>query len=190
MIGFMKLGKVLAPGKFPVLAGYSSGELWRRKLWLFGLLYIVALVGFGVLFAFSGTNALMPLAGLLACLALLIIWALPDSDNPPLPWIRRLLFAFLIAFCFWPDYLAFDFPGLPWITALRIFGVPLSLVFLICLSVSKKFRADLADKLSATPLVSRFLLIFVAIAAISIGFSSEPGFGNVPMHRGIMLCFR
>lgn len=165
----------IAPRREAVLGGYSRGDLWQSRLWLFALLYLAGLFAAGAMFAYSGTNVLMPMFGILAILALLIVWALPESRNPPLQWIKRLLFGFLIALLFWPDYLAFDFPGLPWITALRIFGVPLALMLFISLSVSAEFRGALQDRIETTPWVHRLLLIFALIAALSIGLSSDPG---------------
>ncbi|MDG6079095.1 O-antigen ligase domain-containing protein [Erythrobacter litoralis] len=165
---------VLFPRNEPVLGGYSSGEVWQKRLWLYALIYLGVLVSMGALLATSGTNMLMPFSGALAIIGLLIVWALPESKNPPVKWIGRLLFAFIIALLFWPDYLAFDFPGLPWITALRIFGVPLAFVFLVSLSVSGWYRNQLSDRLAPTIIVNRLLLIFALIAGLSIGLSAEP----------------
>ncbi len=158
-----------------VLQGYSRGAFWQRSVVLFGLLYVLVLIAAGVSFAVYGTNILMPVSGLLAVIAMLIVWVLPESNNPPLRWMRRLFFGFLVAFLFWPDYLAFDFPGLPWITAMRLFAVPLAATFFISLSVSKTFRAELKAILQPTYLTNRFLLIFIAAAALSVLYSRSPG---------------
>ncbi|WP_394269978.1 O-antigen ligase family protein [Qipengyuania sp.] len=165
----------IAPRREAVLGGYSRGDLWQSRLWLFALLYLAGLFAAGAMFAYLGANVLMPMSGILAALALLVVWALPESKNPPLPWIRRLLFGLLIALLFWPDYLAFDLPGLPWITALRMFGVPLAIAFLISLSVSQEFRDSLRERLAVTTWVNRFLIIFSVIAFVSIGLSSDFG---------------
>ena len=157
-----------------VLQGYSHDAFWRRSIVLFGAIYALVLVAMGAAFAFYGTNVLVPVSGLLAVIALLIVWVLPESSNPPTKWMRRLLFGFLIALMFWPDYLAFDFPGLPWITALRLFGVPLAATFFISLSVSPAFRRELADLLKTTSLTNVFLLLFIATAALSILYSRTP----------------
>ena len=157
-----------------VLQGYSRGAFWKRSVVLFGLFYALVLAAAGASFAIYGTNILMPFAGLLAILALLIVWVLPESRNPPLRWLRRLFFAFLIAFLFWPDYLALDLPGLPWITAMRLFAVPLAATFFISLSVSKSFRADLKALLQTTSYTNTFLLIFIAFAALSVVYSRSP----------------
>lgn len=162
----------IAPNRHAVIGGYANGELWRRRMLLLVVIYGVALAAAGAAFAYFGTSVLLPFSGILAVLILLIVWALPESRNPPVRWIRRLLAGFLIALFFWPDYLAFDIPGLPWITALRIFGVPLALVFLICLSVSGEFRKALADRLSATPWVHRFLVCFFLLAVTGLVFSN------------------
>lgn len=156
------------------LGGYSQGEFWRRRLWLWALLYLAVLLGAAALIVYMGSSALMGLAAPLGVLVLLIVWAFPDSNNPPLHWISGLLFGFVIALLFWPDYLAFDLPGLPWLTALRFFSVPLALALLISISVSADFRKDMRDRLSVAPVTHTLLLSFIAIAAVSVLLSSQP----------------
>ena len=155
------------------MGGYQRGDFWKRRLWAWILAYGAVLVGAAIALVYSGPSALMGLAAPLALLLVLIIWTFPDSNNPPLKWIGRLLFGFVIALVFWPDYLALDLPGLPWLTALRLLAAPLALVFLVSLSVSAKFRAALAERLTVAPIAHAALLVFLAIAALSILFSSD-----------------
>lgn len=156
------------------LGGYSRGEFWKRRLWIWGLLYLAALVGAAAMVVYMGSSALMGLAAPLGILVLLIVWAFPDSNNPPLRWVTGLLFGFIVALLLWPDYLAFDLPGLPWLTALRLFSVPLALAFLISVSVSSSFRQDMRDRLSVAPVTYSLLLVFITIAAFSVLLSSQP----------------
>ena len=115
----------------------------------------------------------MALAAPLAVLVLLIIWAFPDSEHPPVKWVSSLLMGFIVALLFWPDYLALDLPGLPWLTALRLFAAPLAAAFLVCLSVSSGFRASLHRRLSVTPVTSRLFFLFAAISIVSLLFSAD-----------------
>lgn len=184
-----RLRPLISQPRQSVLQGYSNDAFWRRSIVLFGAVYAAILVAAGAAFALYGTNVLMPVSGLLAVFALLIVWVLPESSNPPLIWMRRLLFGFLIALMFWPDYLAFDFPGLPWITAMRMFAVPLAAAFLISLSVSPAFRKELAELLKPTSLTNVFLLLFVACAALSIVYSRSPGSSGEKFTIGVLYWF-
>lgn len=157
----------------PVLPSYTGIPFWQHHRILFGLIYAALVAVYGVVIGISGRFYLMQLALPLIVLLGLVVWALPDSKRPPTRWIAILLFAFLVALLAWPDYLAFALPGLPWITAIRLTAAPLALIFLICLSISHAFRAELQAVLSATPLTWKMLAGFVLIAGLSIGFSSN-----------------
>ena len=173
MSAMPRIRDIFAPYRPSVLGGYSSGDGWRNKLWLYGLVYLTALAAIGCAFAFLGTNILMPLAALIGILAILAIWAMPVNEKPPLTIIYRLSACFLIAILVWPDYIGFDFPGLPWITGLRIFGTPLAVAFLFAISVSKNFRTQLAEILKETKWVLNALIIFFIFATMSVIFSSD-----------------
>jgi hypothetical protein len=73
----------------------------------------------------------------------------------------------------WPNYLAIALPSLPWMTLLRVFVVPLIAVFLVCLSVSKRFRKQLSDVLSADPYIWKMLVGFVALQTLSLALSGD-----------------
>lgn len=168
-----RLTQVLNVPSQPALGGYERGSFWKRRLWAWALVYIAILAGAASALVYYGPSALMGLAAPLALLVLLIVWTFPDSKNPPLQWVTRLLFAFVIALVFWPDYLALDLPGLPWLTALRLVAAPLALVFLVSLSVSSSFRAALADRLRIAPVAHGALLAFITIATLSVFFSAD-----------------
>ena len=51
-----------------------------------------------------------------AVVAFLVIWALPDLNWAPTRSLEWLFLPVLIALIGWPDYLAIELPGLPWIT--------------------------------------------------------------------------
>lgn len=159
-----------------ILPGYAKPRFWQRRRILWIMLYMGIIAAYGVAVGMTGPVYVMALAVPLVLLALLIIWVLPESENAPVRWVRFLLFGFLAALMGWPDYLALDLPGLPWITAVRLFAFPLAAVLLICLSISRRFRAEIMQSLSATPLTWRLVTAFTLIAAISVGFSGDVGF--------------
>lgn len=106
-------------------------------------------------------------------LALLIVWALPDSRTAPTGPLEWLLYAYFITLIIWPNYLALSLPGMPWITLVRLTGIPLVLTLLVCVSISAKFRSDIGRVLNAAPVSWMTLTAFVAIQALSIVFSAD-----------------
>jgi hypothetical protein len=131
---------------------------------------------YGILVGLGTPDFLLPLTLPLLLLALAVIWVLPESERVPGRALEGLFFAFFIAVVLWPDYLAVDIGGLPWITARRVISAPLAVVFLIALSMSALLRREIKAVLAASPVLSRFLIGFVIIQILSIALSR-----NVPL---------
>lgn len=119
-----------------------------------------------------GGNAL-PFFAPLGLMAALLIWVMPEVRQAPVKLLDRLFAAFIFALLAWPDYLALTLPGTPWITAVRLVGVPLVLTLLICAFGSPDFRARMARWLGADVVIVRLLLVFLVIATLSVGLSSD-----------------
>ena len=49
-----------------------------------------------------------------------ILWLLPDVGGVAEPAMATLFVSFIVANCLWPNYIALDLPGLPWINPPRI----------------------------------------------------------------------
>lgn len=130
---------------------------------------------YGASFGMNAPRLMVVFAIPIALVVVLGIWALPSGDYAPTGAVRWLFFAFFAALILWPNYLAIALPGLPWITLIRLTGVPLMLTMLVCASVSKQFRQDLGAVLAADPWVPRLLLAFVAVQAATLVFSKSPG---------------
>jgi O-antigen ligase len=162
------------PGPLPVRPAYALPNRLQRNrrklavaLFFFTLIYVFAFQTFG---RFIVVQFLLPLVIPVA----LIIWALPETGRPPVKILASLFFVFLVSSVLWPNYLAIDVPGLPWISIIRITGGPLLLILLICLSVSAEFRKALAETFMASSLSFRFLLAFFVLLSLSVFFSSQP----------------
>jgi len=163
-------------GERPVIAGYTGRMISpAARLALLAMLGLFVLI-YGAAVTFLGEALPMVLAAPLPILLGLVIWALPDMKSAPVRWLSILLFAFIVALLAWPDYIALALPGMPWITALRLVVTPLAAITLICLSISRTFRAELAERLSATPLTWKMLAAFMLLAGLSIVVSGNPGF--------------
>ena len=161
---------VLAPFR-PLRTERETKQRRRRLLAVIGL--IGAVYGFLV--------SIFPIAWYLymllpiLVLAGLVIWALPESDTFPETWVENLFFLVFIGTFLWPNYLAIQFPGLPWITMVRLFGAPLFLVTMISLSMSAVFRARMAQAHSASPWLMRLMVAFVLIQTITLPLSKHIG---------------
>jgi hypothetical protein len=159
----------------PVLANYTGNRFIDRHrtalLWIFG----GALLFYGLVFGVFASFLLPPLLAPIALLLLFNIWLLPDSDRSPAELMGSFLFAYLIGLLVWPDYLALQIPGLPWISAIRMIGIPMVVMLLVCLSVSQKFRSELMEVMNQVPVLWKALLLFAALSVFSVGVSHDPG---------------
>lgn len=144
-----------------------------RTLLLAGFVFFCFI--YGAAFALLAPYLMVPLLVVPAALVAVAIWALPDSRFAPVHALEYLFFAFVIVLVIWPNYLAIDLPGLPWITVARLTGTPLDIVLLLCVSASSEFRAFAGDALRRTPWLWKVLCAFVAIQCLSVGFSSAKG---------------
>ena len=131
---------------------------------------------YGLIYAFFAPYLLPMIAMPVVALTGAAIWALPDVNWGPTRTMEGFFFAFFVALIIWPNYLAFSFPGLPWITLLRLFGFPMAGALLISVSASKEFRQRLGSALNATPGIWRLFVAFILLEAISIAFSAQKSF--------------
>lgn len=129
---------------------------------------------YGLLFAFLPPAFIPQLIVPVLLLAAVVIWALPNANSAPTRLLYWLFLAFYLSLICWPNYLAIALPGLPWITFLRLFGFPMSVALLICMSVSREFRSELKSVLAPTPMIWKLFCIFIATQVLSVGFSSNP----------------
>lgn len=158
-----------------VLGTYTDRLAWQRRRWPW-LLALTLISGFyGLVFGLTTTYFLLQLTVPLIIVAAAVIWLLPESERAPTGLLGKLLFIFLVALLVWPDYLALALPGLPWITAVRLIGVPLAFVLFVCLSTSAEVRRDLTEVLQATPWIWRLITAFGVLAVLSVGYSTDPG---------------
>lgn len=175
-----QLKRIVAPGKGStpvVLPPYTRkiGGRWRLTagLLLLAILCFACLV-WGFFFALTVPYFLPPFVGPIAALSLLVIWALPDTNRAPTGAIVLLFFAFFLSNVLWPNYLALTLKGLPWITTTRLFGFPLAILTLICISTSPEFRGRIATVLQATPLIWKLTTAFAVIMALTCAFAKHP----------------
>lgn len=129
---------------------------------------------YGFFFGLTAPYLMVPFLVPIGLLAALIIWALPDQRTAPTLAIEFLIAAFIISKIVWPNYLAISLPGLPWISILRIIGLPLAAFFLISLSVSKVFRRYTYDSVTSIRPLWICAVGFSAVQILTIFVSKSP----------------
>jgi hypothetical protein len=159
---------VLAPYKRSHTLTGTLAQLIAIPLLAFGCLL------YGFSFGLTAPFLLVPFALPIVLLSVLIIWALPDQRTAPTLPIEFLLPAYLVILVLWPRYLAITLPGMPWITLLRIVGLPMAGLLLVSLSVSKVFRKNVAESVAAIKPMWVFICGFVFIQLLTTIVSSKP----------------
>lgn len=159
---------VLAPYR-PVRTRREDRKRHRR------LLTAIILVGmiYGFLVSIFPVFLYLYLAIPILILTGFVIWALPERDGYPEATIERLFFAFFLSIFLWPNYLAVELPGLPWITMVRLWAAPLFLIFVISLSISPAIRVSIREAFAASPWMLKLMLAFVAIQTLTIPLSNR-----------------
>lgn len=160
-----------------VLEPYGAEPTGLKRVlgWLAIPFLVVLCLYLGFVYALTTPYLIPQFAAPLLVLYMVAIWALPDLPGAPVKLMGKLFYAFLIAAVLWPNYLAIVPPGMPWITAIRLIGLPLALVLLICISVSPYLRAEMAAVLKSMPGLWKLIVGFIAIQVMSIAYSKNPG---------------
>lgn len=138
-------------------------------------LFYSALIGvaafYGLLCSVLPFAALViPLVPLLIMSAM-VLWLLPSVDTVDHSRMATFLLWYAALNAMWPNYVAVNLPGLPWITPSRFALFGLTLVFLYIYSVSNAVRTTLQTILATTPAIKWAFWIFWICTTVSIVFS-------------------
>jgi hypothetical protein len=161
-----------AEAVWPYVSVERSALVWRICLWTG---FAIFCFFYGAFFALLAPFLALQVVSLLVIPAALVIWVLPDVEKPPIHFVETLFFAFFLVMVMWPNYLAIALPGLPWMTLQRLVSLPLSVILLVCLSVSRSVRSHLLAAMAAAPWVRNLFFIFLLLQVISIVFSADKG---------------
>lgn len=159
------------------MPGYAPDSLdvvqpWRRRRRYIAIGAVAFIYGF--LYALLPPSLLGMLLSPLVVIFGLIIWALPLSDTAPGRAMRFLFWSYWLSLMLWPNYLALELPGLPWITVTRLFGGPLLFLLLFYASTSRPFREQMIDALSAASWVWKMVVGLSVVAFFSNFLSPYP----------------
>lgn len=161
-------------GTAEVLAPYFRYGFWGRHKILTGLVLALIAATHGLFFGLTSTYYLVELLIPTTTVSFIAIWLLPENGVAFERAITFFFFTFIAVIAVWPDYLALSLPGLPWVTAIRLVGIPLSLIFLISLSQSASYRSKLTETLRQSGMAWKFLLAYFVLAALTLPFSETP----------------
>lgn len=130
---------------------------------LAGVALVLFSMGMGFFIALFGTFGWYIYALPLVLLFLVALWLAPDVDTKLDGKIERLYLILVGLFMMWPTYIAFNVPGVPWISFERLAMFALAGLTLYAMSISSRFRADLAETITADKLIFRLFALWTAI---------------------------
>nr|ABW74879.1 putative diutan polysaccharide polymerase [Sphingomonas sp. ATCC 53159] len=185
----LRLVRFLTKPAIPVLPVYKAERSGvtiaaRRTVLLVSVMFLAAV--YGLLAAVLPLQMLAIPAVPLVLMALVVIWALPEARQAPTRLLAKLYLAYMVAALVWPNYLALSVGGLPWISIRRMIGSIALLTLMISLSVSKKFRSEMAAIMRAAPIPSRLLLAFIMVQIVA-SIATPAASQTIPRLIGIVL---
>jgi len=149
------------------------GPVARLTLW--ALLVLVSMV-YGVLAVVLPIQMMSYPAIPIFIMVAIILWIVPDTGGVDYERLRKVMIPYLALSIAWPNYVAFNLPGLPWISLTRGALLIVLLIFAWNLSTSSEMRGKLREAVSAMPLAIRAFWLFWATTVVSMVFSNSIGY--------------
>lgn len=141
------------------------------------LLLMLVLVGLGIFYGLMASLLppdllFVPMVPIFL-LAGVCLWMLPDIGIVRVQPMQKAMLWYVLLFAAWPNYVALDLPGLPWITPQRIAVGMLALYFLTGVAMSEDFRTNVMESLRQDKLLYRLFWLFWALTSFSLLFSNS-----------------
>lgn len=124
--------------------------------------------------------------GIVAAVASLLLWAIPDLPVFPRRLIWKMYLVMLVVDLALPIYYAIDIASLPWISARRIASGLAVIVFLFALAASSAVRREVVSRLGASRPIAICAIGFLVIIFFSIFTSANPLSGISGMTETIL----
>jgi O-Antigen ligase len=156
-----KMAARAAPG---VIRSLAPATAWAAASIILGIV-----IGFAAVF-------LPPMGafGIIAILALILLWVMPEMPLVFPKLIRRAFFVMLIVDLCVPMYYTVQIGGLPWISARRLATFALIAPFLLAISSSSQVRREIGERLRSSLLILVCMLGFLVTAFLSVLTSTLP----------------
>lgn len=144
--------------------------LLGTALIMFAILMGFVIAVFGLRGWFLPTIPLVMLAGM-------ALWMAPDVDTRLDGAIVQGCFLFWGVILIWPDYIAINIPGLPWISFRRLTMGITAVISLMAISTSSRLRGEFVDVLTSQILMLRLFVVWVLVHALmlAVGFFESTG---------------
>lgn len=143
---------------------------WRILL---GLLLLFVAAFYGLLSAILPMQLLMYAAAPILAIAALCLWLLPDRGGVYESYYAKLLTMVVAFHILFPPYIALNFPGLPWISPMRVLVGMLAAAFLFNLASSSQMRNMAFNAVSAVPEINKLFWAFWALTVVTIPLSVD-----------------
>lgn len=160
-------------------------DLKHRSIKLLLILILVASAMFlGFWLAIFSVMLVQPMAVVMGVLVMVMFWMLPDTSINMQQKIRVWFLWFMGVLLFWPQYLAIEIPGLPWITPGRLLMGIVLLFFMFQFAQSAATRKDMRRTIGSVNPAFWFLGLFWGMAMLTLPMARSPGgsFGMVLGH--------
>lgn len=112
--------------------------------------------------------------GIVAVLAAIMLWAIPDLPVFPLRLVWKMYLFTLVVVIGLPVYYTVDIANLPWISAHRVASGLAVIVFLFSLSSSSAVRRELVDRLAASKPIAICAIGFLLSIVFATLTSANP----------------
>ena len=157
----------------PAITPYQRTRVgWLTKAAaLIGLTLLAMLTGFMV--ALAPPQLLIVPAIPIAVIAGCALWMLPDVDRVYRRTMAGLMGSYVLLQSIWPSYIAFNAPGLPWITPARLVVGSLLAVAVYTIASSRTMRAEIGETLAALPRLRTIFWCFFAVSVVTIPLSGN-----------------
>lgn len=145
-----------------------------KSVWPFFVWAIVSLL-YG-LFVGLAAVVLPPTAvfGLVAIAAIILLWAMPELPVIPLGLSRNIFITMIIVDLCVPAYYAISLPGLPWISARRVFIFSFIILFAIICGGSSSVRRVIASVFTSNKPIFFCIIGYIFMSFVSIFTSISP----------------
>ena len=177
------MSRTATHGTFYRLSWFFRGEGRRALLAIPAILRpLVSIVAWTVIAVFLGLIVgfaaviLPPIGafGIVAAVALVLMWVTPDLPSPPTRLLPVLFFVVVLCMICVPNYYAFQVPSLPWITVRRLALVAVIVPFAFAIGSSSHFRAMLRERLTRSKLIISCVFGFLLWSMLSVFTSDAP----------------
>ncbi len=146
----------------------------QRTLLVTGLLLVAAF--YGLMCTVLPMSFVLIPATPIVLMAGIAMWMLPEIGGVQIDRMQTLMLWYMGLNIVWPNYVAFDLPGLPLVTPIRLVLFSLVGIFIFNFATSAELRHRVVDALGALPVVRNLFWAFWVLTTISLVLSAQPFF--------------